>query len=53
MKLFYIKFIKPMLWFWIAIVLSAITLTSMNVNGYRLFSNNTNSFTNNGPGYHK
>jgi hypothetical protein len=53
MKAFYLKFFKPMLWFWIALIIAVITLATMNFNGYRLFSNNNNSWNSKGPGYHK
>lgn len=53
MMQFYHQNIKPMRWYWILILIGGIALFTMNSNGYRLFSNNSKTWSQGGPGSHK
>lgn len=53
MQYFYQTYIKPMRWFWLLILMATTFVFWGNVQGYRLFKSNSQSWTKNGPGYHK
>lgn len=53
MKQFLEHYVKPMRWYWMLIGIVCCSLFTMNYFGYRLFSTNQKTWSQDGPGGHK